>query len=77
VTFVMKLTVTVEMGGRTACEVVMIPGNARKDWRAAISDVACRIELGTYGPPGPVPDMTAEDQPRSYANHAFGVQPDA
>lgn len=69
----MKATVTLEMGGRTVVEQVVIPGVARKDWRAAISDIACRVELSTYGSPGPVPDMTAEDLPRSYANPTYGV----
>lgn len=72
----MKVTVTIEMGGRTVCEQQLVPGTARKDWRATISDMACRLELGTYGAPGSVPDMTAEDQPRSYANPTYGVPDD-
>lgn len=76
VTRVMKVTVTVDMGNRTVVEQQLL-GDTRKDWRAAISDIACRIELSTYGAPGPVPEMTAEDRPRSYANPTFGAQPDA
>lgn len=73
---VMKLTVTLEMGGRSVVEQVVIPGTTRRDWRAAISDVACRMELSTYGQPGQVFEMAQDDQPRSFANQAFGVQTD-
>jgi hypothetical protein len=62
----MKVMVAVEIGNRTVTEQHLVPGNTRKDWRAAISDIACRIELGTYGPPGPVDDMTAEDPPVAF-----------
>lgn len=62
-----KMTVAVEMGGRTVVEQVQIPGHSRKDFRAVISDIACRLELSTYGQPGPVPEMSADDMPRSFA----------
>ena len=72
----MKVTVLLEMGGRTVSEQHLIAGNSRKDWRAAISDIACRIELGTYGPPGPVEAMTQEDGPANYSNPDFNAKPD-
>jgi len=72
----MKVAVCLEIGGRTVTEVHTIPGTARKDWRATISDIACRIELGTFGPPGPVEEMTAEDNPANYANPSWNTKPD-
>ena len=57
-----------EIGGRTVSEAHIVAGNTRKDWRGTISDIACRIELSTFGPPGQVEEMTAEDPPANYAN---------
>ena len=59
----MRVTVMLEMGTRTATEQHTLSSTARKDWRQAIGDIACRMELATYGPPGMVEEMTAEDQP--------------
>ena len=64
----MKVTVAVEIGGRTVVESVTIPEHQRMHFRGIMSDIACRLELSTYGPPNAVPEMAAEDMPRSYAN---------
>ena len=62
----MKLTVALEMGNRTVCEQIML-GETRQEFRDAISGLACRLELSTYGPPGPVDEMSAEDKPAGHA----------
>jgi hypothetical protein len=72
----MKVVVLLEIGGRTVSEQHIVAGNSRKDWRATISDIACRIELGTYGPPGSVAEMANEDPPASYANPDFNAKTD-
>jgi hypothetical protein len=63
----MKLSVALEMGGRTVCEQLVVPGDTRADFRGAINNIAARLELSTYGPPGPVQEMTAEDKPAGHA----------
>jgi hypothetical protein len=65
----MKMTVVLENGNRTVVEQLML-GETRKDFRAAISDMACRIELATFGPPGPVEAMTLEDIQVGFGNNA-------
>ena len=46
----MKITVVMEMGGRTVVEQITTQEDFRGDYRAAVGECATRIELGTYGP---------------------------
>jgi hypothetical protein len=62
----MKLTVTLELPGRTQCEQVVV-GDTRQSFRDAMSTAAVRMELATFGPPGPVEEMTREDPPVHFA----------
>jgi hypothetical protein len=66
----MKVTVAMEVGNRVVAEQLVFE-NTRQAFRDAIGEMACRMELATFGPPGPVQDMTAEDRPIGFK------QPDA
>lgn len=46
----MRITVVVEIGGRTVMEQLTTSEDFRGDYRAAISEAVTRIELSTYGP---------------------------
>jgi hypothetical protein len=58
----MKVTVALEVGDRVVVEQAVLP-DTRQGWRSAISNIACQVELSTFGPPGPVEAMTLEDGP--------------
>jgi len=59
----MRILVAAQIGGRNVTETVEVPNETRQAFRMAIGDIACRLELSTYGPPSPVEEMTMEDQP--------------
>lgn len=46
----MKVTVALEVENRVVVEQATVM-DARQAWRDVMSDIACRIELGTFGPP--------------------------
>jgi hypothetical protein len=64
----MKLMVTVQVGNRQMIEILDDIPDSRHGWRDAINEMASRIELSTFGPPGPVEEMTLEDKPFSSRN---------
>jgi hypothetical protein len=59
----MKVVIAVEVDGRTITEQRMVNIENRGAFRTIIGDMACRMELSTYGPPGVVAEMAGEDQP--------------
>ena len=63
----MRITTTVEVGNRVVVERVTAP-DTRKGWRDAANEMICRLELSTFGPPGPVDAMTNEDRPISFTS---------
>jgi hypothetical protein len=62
----MKAMVTVQIGTRQVMEVREDVPETRQAWRELMSDLCCRIEIATFGPPGPVEEMTLEDRPFSF-----------
>jgi hypothetical protein len=59
----MKATVALEIGNRQVVEQLAVDADNRQTFRNMMSEMACRIELATFGPQGPVAEMTAEDKP--------------
>jgi hypothetical protein len=54
--------VALELPNRVAVEQMMFD-DTRQGFRNAMTEVACRMELATFGPPNPVAEMAAEDRP--------------
>lgn len=62
----MKVSVALEVGNdRVAVEQKMF-ADTRSGFRDAMSEIACRMELATFGPPNPVEEMAAEDRPITF-----------
>ena len=48
----MKVMIVLAIGERTVTETITTTEDFRGDYRAAVTEAATRIELGTYGPHG-------------------------
>jgi hypothetical protein len=62
----MQVTVALQIGGRTVVEQAQVV-ETRGGWRLAMTDIACRIEMATFGPPCPVEEMAMEERPVNFS----------